>query len=69
MVKVIYIILDLWFRMSPNLVYSVYKKGYLENSSWPSCINLHVKYWKTNNLLIFGFTASLNIRRFQNTLF
>ena len=69
MVKDIYIILDLWFRMYPYLVYSFYKEEYLENPSWSSNINLHAKYLKPNNLMIFGFTASLNIRGSQNTLF
>jgi hypothetical protein len=31
-------------------------------------INLYIKYFKPNSLIIYGFTASLNIRRSQNSL-
>jgi hypothetical protein len=51
------------------LVFSVYKKEDFENFSQPSYVNLYVKYLKPNNLIILGFTASLNIRRFQIPLF
>lgn len=67
--KDIYIILELWFRISPCLVLRVYKKENLENSSRPSYINLYFKYLKPNNLIVFRFTVSLNIRWSQNPLF
>ena len=54
--------------MSPCLVSGVYKKEDLENFSQPSYINLYFKYLKPNNLIIFGFTGILNIRRSQNPL-